>query len=102
VSVWTSQSSIAGSGYIDTVLATYPSGAAKPVSDAERKACATGVNDTCSDSSDPTACASSWAGLFNSSAITIGPNGKAYVYVGAWASTGTGDYQLTARTETVN
>lgn len=101
VSLWTGQSTTAGSAYIDTVLATYAS-STKPATDAERKACTTGVNDTCSDNSDPTACVSSWAGLFGASAITIPPNGKAYAYVGAWTSSGHGDYQLTARTDAVN
>lgn len=100
VSVWTGQSSHAGAAYMDTVIAAY-NAASAPVTDAERKACAAGVNDTCSDSSDPTACDSSWGGLFDTSRVTIGPNAKAYVYVAAYYGSTAGDYVLTARTDTI-
>ncbi|AKV03923.1 hypothetical protein AKJ09_10586 [Labilithrix luteola] len=97
-SVWTGQSSHTGAGYIDTVLAAYNT-ATKPTTDAARQACSAGVNDTCSDTSDPTACDSSWAGLFGSSRVTIGPNAKALVYVAAYYGDKYGDYKLTARTD---
>ncbi|MBX3208215.1 MAG: hypothetical protein KF764_24420, partial [Labilithrix sp.] len=100
-SVWTSQSTRAGSGYIDTVVAAY-AGSTKPTTSAERSACTSGVNDTCYGDDDPTECLSSWGGLVGSDAITIPPEGKALVYVGAWFDTGVGDYQLTARTDSVD
>lgn len=99
VSVYTNQSSNAGSGYIDTVIASY-SGNTVPVTDAARKACVKGVNDGCSDP-DADACNSSWGGLVGANAITLAPNSKSLVYVGAWGASDKGDYALIARTDSV-
>lgn len=101
LSVYTNESANAGAGYIDTVIASY--GAAKPTSDTARKACVKGVNDGCTDPNDDAdACNSSWGGLVNTNKITIGPNASVYIYVGAYYDDDSGDYQLIARTETVN
>jgi hypothetical protein len=99
VSAYTGLSTNAGASYIDTVIASYPD-ATKPANDVARKACVKGVNDTCSDG-DADACASSWAGLVGANAVTIAPNSKALIYVGAYFTDDDGDYQLTARTDTV-
>jgi hypothetical protein len=101
VSVWNGKSTNAGSADIDTVMASYVT-ATKPTTDTERTACSTGVNDDCSNSSDATACLHLWSGLFGTSAVTVPANGKAYIYVAALSTSTSGDYQLTARTDTVN
>jgi hypothetical protein len=80
-------------------MASY-SGSTKPATDVARRACVKGVNDGCSDP-DGDACLSSWAGLVGSNAVTIPPNSKALVYVAAYFTNKEGDYQLTARTDTV-
>lgn len=99
VSAYTGLSTNAGAAYIDTVIASYPD-ATKPATDVARKACVKGVNDSCSDA-DADACVSSWAGLVGANAVTIAPNSKVLVYVGAYFANADGDYQLTARTDTV-
>jgi hypothetical protein len=101
VSVWSGQSSHVGASYIDTVIASYARDT-KPVTDPERKACAKGVNDTCSSGGDPSACVSSWAGLVGSNVVTVPANGKIVIYVGAYYATGKGDFLLTARTDALN
>jgi hypothetical protein len=101
VSVWTGQSTNVGSVYIDTIVASYGS-ETQPANDVARKACVHGVNDDCDDPmADGEACLSSWAGLFGTDAITLAPNSKALVYVAAYFTASQGDYQLTARTDTV-
>jgi hypothetical protein len=98
-SIYTNQSTNAGSGYIDTVIASY-NGSTVPATDVARKACVKGVNDGCSDPAAD-ACESSWGGLVGANAVTIGPNAKVLVYVAAWGASDKGDYQLIARTESV-
>jgi hypothetical protein len=102
VSVWDSKSTNAGSDDIDTIMAAY--GSTKPTTSAERKACTVGVGDECDgdSSDDPTACASyGWSGLLLSedTAVTIPPNDHVWIYIAAWDEDETGDFQLTARTE---
>ena len=99
VSVYTGLSTNAGATVLDTVVASY-SGSTKPATGPARQACVKGVNDDCDDA-DGDACLNSWAGLTGDDAITLAPNSKALVYVGAYFATGAGDYQLTARTDTV-
>ena len=106
VSVWTSKAATAGAVDLDTLIASY---ATLPSTDAARKACSVGVNDACTDKTDPTECLSQWAGLTKagSQAVTVPPNGSVYVYVTSYYAAGsgtaaTGDYVLTARTESLN
>jgi hypothetical protein len=105
LSVWTSKA--AAGPDIDTILATYW---ADPTTSAERLACVVGVNDICSDTSDPTTCvyggAGFWAGLMSSegNAVTVPAGGSVIVYVAAYDSTTStnphsGPYTLSARTE---
>ncbi len=104
VSVWTSPRTGDTTTNIDTVIAAYATRLAPPVSDAERKACTTGVNDGCTAvPSDPTACASSWAGLFNDGSndrrVTLAPGQTAVIYVASYFIDDAGDYMLSLRTE---
>ena len=107
VSIWTSKAATVGAPELDTIIASYPS---LPLTDTDRKACSVGVNDQCTDTTDPTMCISQWAGLTKVSGkpVTIAPGGSAYVYVASYydASSATqpshGDYLLSVRTEALN
>ena len=100
VSVWSGKSAHAGSVVIDTIMGSY-AGATVPSTDAARRACVNTVNDTCFATDYPTECANSWAGLVDTDALTIGPNGKALVYVASYFDTDKGDFKLTAHADTV-
>lgn len=102
VTVWTLKSTHADATVIDTVMASY--GKSFPKTPAKREACVAGVIDGCSTSSvgDPTACLDSWAALAGTNAVSIGANSHAYIWVGGWSDSSVGDYQLAARTDTVN
>ncbi len=111
VSIWSSKASSPTAKEIDTVMAAY-TGTAPPGTDTERAACKVGVNDTCTDHTDPTSCLGgfldSWAGLMiGSKPVSIPPFSSVFVYVAAYydASSSThassGDYALTVRTDTI-
>ncbi len=92
--VWTSKSANAGAAEPDMVMASY-AGDTAPTTDAARKTCEKGVNDSCFEDE----CTD--AGLVAANAVTIGPNGKAVVYVAAFSSTASGDYKLNTRVITL-
>jgi hypothetical protein len=105
VSIWGSKAP-AGSD-IDTIMAVY-NGFNVPLTDTARKACSVGVTDDCSDTTDPTSCLMSWAGLMSADGnpVTIGPFNSAIVYTAAYfAASGTittsGPYILSVRTESL-
>ena len=102
VTVWSLRSTKPGNTVIDTVMASY--GKTFPNTPAKREACVSGVNDACSTTTanDTTACLNSWAGLVGTSAVSIGANSHAYIWVGGWSDSSVGDYQLAARTDVVN
>ncbi len=106
VSIWSSKAPIAGAVDIDTLIATY---ASPPATDAARMACSVGVNDACTDKTDPTECLGQWAGLTKAGGegVTVPAGGSVYVYVTAYfglgsGGTATGPYALTVRTESLN
>jgi hypothetical protein len=77
-----------------------------PVTDAERKACTSGIIDSCTSTNEPAACLASWAGLMvsDSHPITIPAGASFVVYVAAWyddtsSSPHDGKYVLSVKTE---
>lgn len=93
VQVWTGvPSTDPGADNIDTVIASYAGGTI-PTTDAARKSCVKGVNDFCDD--DP--CDLGSAGLVGSNSVSVPANGKAVIYVAAYAGSVVGGYKLTAR-----
>ena len=107
ISVWGGKVATAGASDIDTIMAAY-AGPNLPITPAQRTACTVGVTDSCFDSTDPTACQASWAGLMKSAnkQVTVGPFGSVFIYTAAYytAASGevaSGDYQLSVRTETI-
>ncbi|MDF2695911.1 MAG: hypothetical protein K0S65_4294 [Labilithrix sp.] len=102
VTVWTLKSTKPGATVIDTVMASY--GKSFPGTPAKREACIAGVIDGCPDGAagDPGSCLNSWAALYGANAVAIGANSQAYIWVGGYSDSAVGDYQLSARTDTVN
>lgn len=83
---------------IDTIMAAY-GGAAAPVTDAERKACLTTVNDSCS--SDAGICEKSLAGLLGGDGVTIAAGGHVFVYSAGDNSQTVGNVVVNVRTDSL-
>lgn len=105
VSIFHAQSQ--GATYIDSVMAVYATvSPPADTNDVAREQCKTGttVNDTCSDTTtDPLACASSWAGLMigDSHQVTIPAHSYVWVYSAAYFAADSGNFDLNVITNSL-